>query len=677
MNRIPQSLRVMMPVWLSLATWSSAQVEVSFDVPSSSAAENLERAYIEVILDEPSTNTVSANFQVAGGTAASGSDYFLPAGTVTFAPGETSAVFKIVFVDDGLNEPDETVKIELTQAENAILGDITLHTFTIVDDEASGVKPTTNSTPEISFVTAQSTVMEDVATTKVYAVLSFPCASNVTVGCVLDGGSATHGNDYLATPGSLSIPAGETKAGLPIIIMDDNLCETNETIALRLTNAVNATLIAPQTHELTIADNDYPEIYFEKSTSTVVEADITVDILALLTKPSVQTVGFWLLTGGEASPVTDYATPDYFTFSPGATSTLVVVLIKDDKEYEPTERAVLTMTTPENATLGTNNEYTITILDNDEQLPEVSFPTRFSSGPEEQDTARFLVTLTPASTNTVRVHYSVDDTQSTATGKGVDYTLYDSILVFHPGETQKVFTGEVVDDTLNEADETIVVNLTNATHAKIGRINSHKYWILDNDEEFVALTIVRQDVRAQDGKTMEVIGPLSMSVNLRGLDVDDSGNLYLTDQGPYLRKTGEGRILMAPDSKIKTITLLGGLTMPADLELTPDQKGFVFSGPDGTLIRHYFGISIRISNYSGLAGGARVHVFTDVDEKVQKVSTDGYFHFLDVLGPQQTSTTVRVVIEANGKTKAFDDVPLGQKGVQGPPYGQAVVSLNF
>ncbi len=69
-------------------------------------------------------------------TATAGSDYTLAAGTLTFAPGETSKSFQVFGINDGVAEPSETVVLTLsTPTGGATLGTPSTAVLTIVDDD--------------------------------------------------------------------------------------------------------------------------------------------------------------------------------------------------------------------------------------------------------------------------------------------------------------------------------------------------------------------------------------------------------------------------------------------------------------------------------------------------------------------------------------------------------------
>ena len=105
----------------------------------------------------------------------------------------------------------------------------------------------------------------------------------------------------------------------------------------------------------------------------------------------------------------------------------------------------------------------------------VQFATTNSTGSESVSPVEISVTLSGASSQTVTVDYSV--TGGTATGGGVDYTLAAGTLTFSPGDTTKNIQVTIVDDSLDEDSETVVVTLSNPANATLGAITSHTYTI--------------------------------------------------------------------------------------------------------------------------------------------------------------------------------------------------------
>jgi len=99
-------------------------------------------------------------------------------------------------------------------------------------------------------------------------------------------------------------------------------------------------------------------------------------------------------------------------------------------------------------------------------LPSVSISnTSLAEGNTGVQSATFTVTLSAASSNPVSVQYATADGTATA---GSDYSATSGTLTFAPGETQKTIVVAVNGDTVPEADETFLVNLSNPTNAVVG-----------------------------------------------------------------------------------------------------------------------------------------------------------------------------------------------------------------
>jgi hypothetical protein len=72
----------------------------------------------------------------------------------------------------------------------------------------------------------------------------------------------------------------------------------------------------------------------------------------------------------------------------------------------------------------------------------------------------FTVTLTPASEQTVTVNYATADATAVSTGFPADYTAVAGTLTFVPGVTTQNVSVMLTTDSIDEIDETLLLNLT-------------------------------------------------------------------------------------------------------------------------------------------------------------------------------------------------------------------------
>lgn len=78
-------------------------------------------ASFTLTLSCPTDHPVTVDWATEDGTAVSGADYLAAGGTLTFAPGQTSANVHVTVLGDSRDEPDETFGVRLTGASGAPL----------------------------------------------------------------------------------------------------------------------------------------------------------------------------------------------------------------------------------------------------------------------------------------------------------------------------------------------------------------------------------------------------------------------------------------------------------------------------------------------------------------------------------------------------------------------------
>jgi hypothetical protein len=91
-------------------------------------------ALLEVSLSAPTDDPVAVHWATADGTADS-TDYVPDSGTLTLAPRQTTALIGVMIKGDALDEPGETVFVDLSDASYATI-ERARGTVTILDDPA-------------------------------------------------------------------------------------------------------------------------------------------------------------------------------------------------------------------------------------------------------------------------------------------------------------------------------------------------------------------------------------------------------------------------------------------------------------------------------------------------------------------------------------------------------------
>jgi Calx-beta domain len=95
-------------------------------------------AVLDVTLSRPSGDPVAVSWATSDGRADS-TDYVPASGTLTFAPGQTTAHVVVLIKGDALDEPDETVFVQLSGAKYATI-DRGRAALTIVDDDPAPLR---------------------------------------------------------------------------------------------------------------------------------------------------------------------------------------------------------------------------------------------------------------------------------------------------------------------------------------------------------------------------------------------------------------------------------------------------------------------------------------------------------------------------------------------------------
>ena len=178
-----------------------------------------------VSLSAAASQAVTVQYATADGTAASSGDYQEKSGTLTIAPGQTSATVTVLLNGDRLLEDTEFFFVHLTNATNAFIIDAT-GTGAITDDEPrisinNVTKYEGNGKKTTLFVfTVTLSVAYDEAVTMSYR--------------TVNGTATTADGDYIGKTGTLTFNPGETAKTITIEVKSDGKKEANETFYVDL-----------------------------------------------------------------------------------------------------------------------------------------------------------------------------------------------------------------------------------------------------------------------------------------------------------------------------------------------------------------------------------------------------------------------------------------------------------
>ena len=225
-----------------------------------------------------------------------------------------------------------------------------------------------------------------------------------------------------------------------------------------------------------------PEVSFSSSAYSVAEDGGTAVITAQLhITPVLPVTVTYTTIPGTATEGDDYnASTGILTFTQPSETRTFTVTINEDMDDEPNETVQLILQDPINAILGQDTAV-LTIIDNDDSptpQPIISFSSSDYTIIENEIATSVTVSLDITPSTNISVSYEY--IPGTAT-PGDDYTTLGGTLFFYPSLTTNHLSPNVVDDTLIEPDETVIIRLFDPQNASLG-VYTATLTIIDDDE---------------------------------------------------------------------------------------------------------------------------------------------------------------------------------------------------
>ena len=424
---------------------------------------------------------------VIGGTATLGVDYQALPSYALIPAGQSSVTVPVVPVDDNLGESAQTVILYLRSDTRFTTGTPVSATVTINDNDAAYASVVATDG------VATETTGSDTATIK-FTVRGGSGTKTLRFSLA---GTAVPGTDYTisgtgvtlnGTSGTVNVAANNS-TNLTLTPTNDTALEDSELVIFSLVADPAYTVDALENaSSVAVRDNDKAQ-----SVNIACTPDRTVE--------SGSTGKFWVSRNGSTSSAlnvnyavsgtavegTDFtlSLPSPVTIPAASAGVYVTVTGIDDTLSEVAE--TLTLTVQPDAAYGIDNaSATLTLTDNEAQPVAARFPLAQLSktAAEDSGTHWIAVELSAAPSQTTTVDYSVQTTN--ATGGGVDFVLNQGTLVFEAGEITKSFPLTLVDDSVPEEEEHVIVQLTNGSGASVPTAQSvFSFFILDNEPRVI------------------------------------------------------------------------------------------------------------------------------------------------------------------------------------------------
>lgn len=297
-------------------------------------------------------------------------------------------------------------------------------------------------------------------------------------------GSATSGNDYLLTSGTLTWSDGDTTdKTISVSLQDDSDVEGSENFTVTLSNPAGATIGAIASTTVTLSDVEPGRLEFSGGYEALESAgSATITIGRLSGTTGAASVAYATSDGNAVAGIDYVAASGTLSWNDGegGEKSFTVPLTNDD-DVEGDETVTLILSNPTGATLGTTTSMTLIIRDDDVAI-------RFSSattGAAEADGWIYVEAVRIGGTaGAVSAQYAVTEGSATAES---DYLAASGSISWESGDTTPKFIAiELVDDAVAEANETLTLTLSTPSGASLREPFVATLTINNDDTDFSA-----------------------------------------------------------------------------------------------------------------------------------------------------------------------------------------------
>ncbi len=488
------------------------------------------------------------------GTAVEGDDFALSGErVVTIAANARSgtAALRLTPVDDRLLEMDETIELHGLTPGLTVSGT----ELTLVDDDVQ---------PQVILSVDDDVLLEsDTGGTTVQVTARLDPSVMVSAAVVTTlrlGGSATAGasGDYTASwsPSArqITIPAGTDTSWAPVTLtlaaVQDDLAEGNETIVVEGTADVqNPAMddLVVQVATITLKDDDVRGVVVSPTRLAIDEGASGAYTVRLTAEPSADVT----VAVNVPSGVPLQVEPVRLTFTPEnwAVEQSVTVTVQADADAMMHEDVELTHS------VGGEDYNGVTAAPVAVTLTETTVPQMTiadASANENAGSLTFAVTIDAASSAEVRAAWATTGVTATA---GADYTESSGTVVFAPGTTSRTVTVPLLDDELDEMNETLTVTLSGPEHAALA--DAEATGTITDDDDAPALTLHAPAGAAREGRDASLAFPVTLSAaSGRAVTVGyATADGTASATGDFTAPAADAALTFAPGTTSKTITI--------------------------------------------------------------------------------------------------------------------------
>lgn len=224
------------------------------------------------------TNSLAVYYSV-GGSAFPGVDYHLLSGQVIIPAGHAATEVIVAGINDSDIESPETIILSLASGSGYVLGDPSINTLSISDDDSGPREPYVNfRADQVVAEGKTATVYLDLSN----EALTYPVSIPFTV-----TGASEFGIDHDLTAGTVVINSGHT-GSFSFEVLDDGLGDNDEQIVIQMGQPTNALAGASNTHTVVTSETNEPPVVSLTSSQggidsrivTLTDGNVTVTAVA-------------------------------------------------------------------------------------------------------------------------------------------------------------------------------------------------------------------------------------------------------------------------------------------------------------------------------------------------------------------------------------------------------------
>ena len=508
--------------------------------------------------------TVTYTLPTDASDSAQSADYTHMTASLIFDPSDTSNMKTLSFeiIDDNLNEGNETITVQLMNADGIHLYQGGTGMITIEDND--------DTLPTVGLEMTMQDVQEGTGTNIDPMILvkltdgsgtETQSGSEVTVQFALTEDTAKDPEDFMRTTdasATVTFMPGQTSLALPITIIADEYDEDDEMFTVTLSGETNATL-GNSTNRITIKDNDNaPKVSIvEFETENETDTNFNSSVTVTLDRASRKTVTVPYTVADISTDGSDYSvaaeaerqlvfTPDSNTTITTTSMEIPYTIIGDDIG-EKSEEFTITLGNPTNGDItGENSIATIRIID-DDSLPVVSIIPDSGEVVENVGIAKFRLTATGLTAiTTLMINATPAEVEDDFLADEIIDTTKDFSVEFSDSDGDNIYTGELSvdldDDEVGEATGEIKLVLNadpdSVAMYQLGETTEGVITIWDDDAPELSISVDKQveegDVASVDFMISTIVSP---NKNLAvGYDLVESGD-FIDNAGPGKSQT--------------------------------------------------------------------------------------------------------------------------------------------